>query len=335
MENNNNDLLQEIIRMRQRIGEMEAYFAENARLKMDLWNSQEMLQMAVSAANLGLWEWNIQTGDVSFNSTCAELLGYSPGELDSSISSWKRLLSVPDQKRFRDIIENYLTERSPVVDFECRMRTKKGSWKWLLNSGKLIECKDDGTPSRAAGILKEYSFRKEVEENEIDSAFYDRLTGLPTFRLFTDHFLLERAYASRNKYKLAILIININDFDTVYKFYGQDAGDKLLIQFGNRITGLLRKSDTVSRRKTDEFVLLLPGLKQPQSKQIIADKILKTCAKPYQFNGFKCLITMKVGLTVYPDDGESIDHLLRNASIAISRSGMKNVNICSDYSSLP
>jgi diguanylate cyclase (GGDEF)-like protein/PAS domain S-box-containing protein len=329
-----NSLLKEIVRMRQRIEEMEAYFAENAKLKMDLWNSQEMLQMAVSAANLGLWEWNIQTGELSFNSTCTELLGYSANELDTSIASWKKLLSAPDQKRFKDIISGYSSERSPVVDFECRMRTKRGTWKWVLNSGKLIEYKEDGSPVRAAGILKEYSYRKEAEDSEIESVYYDRLTGLPSYRLFVDHFLLERAYASRNKHKMAILMVNINDFDTVHKFYGQDAGENLLIQFGNRISGLLRKSDTIARRKSDEFVLLLPGLRQPQSKQIVAEKILKTCSKPYQFNGFKCLITMKIGLTIYPDDGDSIDHLLRNASIALSTNNTKNASICTDYSVL-
>ena len=157
-------------------------------------------------------------------------------------------------------------------------------------------------------------------------AYQDALTGLPNRVLFVDRLKLAMAYAQRHQQKLAVMLLDLDQFKNINDTHGHNVGDHLLRIVGNRLTNLLRQSDTVSRMGGDEFFLLLPELTQANDAATIAQKTIEAFQEPFAFDGHKLSITTSIGIALYPDDGEQVDILLINADIAMYQAKEKGRN---------
>ncbi len=166
---------------------------------------------------------------------------------------------------------------------------------------------------------REIAERMRAEETIKQMAYHDDLTGLPNRRLFNDRLTLELAHAQRNRQKLAVMLLDLDNFKDVNDALGHSAGDKLLQVVGDRLTSLLRKGDTIARMGGDEFMLLLPGITRLEDAAKTARKTLEAFRRPVEFDSHKFRITTSIGIALYPDDGEDSDTLVRNADIAMYR----------------
>ncbi|MEY8214494.1 MAG: EAL domain-containing protein, partial [Colwellia sp.] len=148
-------------------------------------------------------------------------------------------------------------------------------------------------------------------------AYYDTLTGLPNRFLALDRLSQMLNEAKRNKEKIAILFIDLDDFKKVNDSLGHEIGDKLLIESANRLSQIVRKNDTVGRLGGDEFIVLLRGLSDDHNAAIIAENSLNTFRKPFAIDGRELLVTLSIGIAIYPDNGRCASDLLRNADSAM------------------
>ena len=160
---------------------------------------------------------------------------------------------------------------------------------------------------------------KQTEETIKQLAFHDSLTGLPNRRLFNDRLNVAIAYAQRNQHKLAMLLLDLDQFKDVNDTLGHSVGDELLKAVGERLMNLLRKSDTVARMGGDEFMLILPEMARCEDAAKVATKILESFQEPFSFDGYELRITTSIGIAIYPHDGEDSDTLVKNADIAMYR----------------
>jgi diguanylate cyclase (GGDEF)-like protein len=144
--------------------------------------------------------------------------------------------------------------------------------------------------------------------------------------LFVDRLKLAIAQTQRTRKKLAVMLLDLDQFKDINDLHGHNVGDQLLRSVGKRLTELLRKSDIVSRMGGDEFFLLLPELTQGKDAATIAQKIMKAFREPFVFDGHKLSITTSIGIALYPDDGEQVDILLINADIAMYQAKGKGRN---------
>ncbi len=126
--------------------------------------SEERLNLALRGADLGLWDWNIPTGDVVFNARWAEMLGYTLEEIPPHVSAWEKLLHPDDQAHVMTILNAHLEGKLPFHETEHRVRAKDGSWKWILDRGKVLEWDAQGNPLRAVGTHLDITERKQAEE---------------------------------------------------------------------------------------------------------------------------------------------------------------------------
>jgi PAS domain S-box-containing protein len=149
---------------------------ERKRAEEALWGSEERLELALRGADLGLWDWNVKTGEVAFNKRWAEMLGYSLEEIAPHISSWEELIHPDDLPKVMQILNAHLEGHTPFYEVEHRLCAKSGEWKWILDRGKVIERSPDGTPLRAAGTHLDITDRKEAEQAL--RASEERLRGL-------------------------------------------------------------------------------------------------------------------------------------------------------------
>jgi diguanylate cyclase (GGDEF)-like protein len=166
-------------------------------------------------------------------------------------------------------------------------------------------------------IVNNEKKRREAEEVMQHMAYHDTLTGLPNRKLFFDRLTMAMAQADRDKENVAIVVFDLDRFKDVNDTYGHDVGDLLLKAYTERLTGVLRKTDTIARFGGDEFVLILPKFKDVHGVSTAADKIIGTCQKPFTLNGHSLCATMSMGISIYPDDGRDADTLLKNADIAL------------------
>lgn len=125
--------------------------------------SEERLDLAISGAALGTWDWNIRTGKVIYNRRWAEMLGYELEEIRPHFSEWETRVHPEDRPNVLAAIDVHAKGLAPFFAVEHRLRAKDGSWKWILTSGKSFDLDAEGRPQRAAGIHLDITDRKNAE----------------------------------------------------------------------------------------------------------------------------------------------------------------------------
>ncbi len=148
-------------------------------------------------------------------------------------------------------------------------------------------------------------------------AFHDALTGLPNRSLFYDRIHHGLARAKRSNCKLALMLLDLDRFKYINDSLGHDAGDLLLKTFAHRLGESVRDMDTVARLGGDEFVVVLEGIQEVEDINSVANKMLSTLAKPVSIHGHEISSTVSIGVSLYPEDGDDTDTLLKNADIAM------------------
>jgi two-component system, sensor histidine kinase and response regulator len=122
------------------------------------------LSNIIHNANLGLWEWNIQTGKTIFNEQWAEIVGYSLEELSpNNIQTWNQLVHPDDLKKSNEKLNAHFEGKISQYQTEARMRHKNGQWVWVLDTGKVTKWTDDGKPLLMSGVHQDITERKQVE----------------------------------------------------------------------------------------------------------------------------------------------------------------------------
>lgn len=140
-------------------------------------NIAESLQFVIDATNVGVWDWNVQTGKVFFNERWAEIVGYSLDELEpTDIQTWMKLTHPNDLNKSLKLLEAHFKGDVEFYDCDIRMMHKDGNWVWIHDCGKVVEWDSDGTPLRMIGTHEDITTRKELEIQK--SEYQDQLEHL-------------------------------------------------------------------------------------------------------------------------------------------------------------
>ncbi len=137
---------------------------ERRRFERELAESRERLDLTLKGADLGLWDWNIGTGEIVFNERWAHMLGYEVNEIEPHINSWENLVHPDDKDGVVKSLREHLRGVTPLYESEHRLKCKDGTWKWILDRGSVMERDINGDPVRALGTHMDISAQKETEE---------------------------------------------------------------------------------------------------------------------------------------------------------------------------
>ena len=173
--------------------------------------------------------------------------------------------------------------------------------------------------------------RKRAEEKLSHMATHDPLTGLPNRLLFNDRLSLELAHAQRRSKKLAVMLLDLDNFKDINDSWGHTVGDKVLKSVGKRLLGFLRRSDSIARMGGNEFLILLPEIERGEDADTIALKILDAFKDPFIIGAKEIYTTTSIGIAIYPDDGVSPDMLMKNADMAMYSVKKQGRNDCMRY----
>ena len=298
--------------------ELRQQYTEIQKSQQALQISEGRYRLAVEGANDGLWDFDFTTNKVFYSARCREMLGYSNDEIENDPLAWAKLLHPDDIKSYTRHLNNHIQGKIPIYNQEYRMRTKDGKYKWLSSRGAVI-LGEYGKPIRMAGSITDITSRKEAEEIIHNMAYYDSLTGLPNRTLFNDRVYVALSQARRSGDKVAILFLDLDNFKSVNDTLGHASGNGLLKQVAEILKGCLRESDTVARLGGDEFIFLLPRVNRMDGVIYAAERILEAFQKTVIIDGHEIFITTSIGISVFPDNGNDVQTLIKNADMAMYR----------------
>ncbi len=232
-------------------------------------------------------------------------------------------------------------------DFYRRMRDEirtSGSWR-----GEMLEMKKggevypkwasvgamknpEGRISHYFSIFSDISERKRAEERIHHLAYYDALTDLPNRSLLNKLVTQTLTAAARSRAHGALLFIDLNRFKPINDTLGHEVGDRLLKLVGLRFRATLRSEDLMARLGGDEFVAGLFNIAQREHAGIVAQKLLTALDEPFLIDGNELRLGASIGISIYPQDGDNAETLLRYADIAMYRAKQTRQNAYMYYS---
>ncbi|MEH6813249.1 MAG: EAL domain-containing protein [Motiliproteus sp.] len=236
-----------------------------------------------------------------------EVLGKSPGILSSGRH---------DGAFYKDM--NDSLERTNHWEGEIWNRRKNGEVfpEWLSIVRVLNKL---GEVERFVAIFSDISKRKEAEGQLYRQANFDALTELPNRMLATDRLTSAITRGRRLNTEVAVIHLGLDRFKWVNDTYGHDAGDAILQLTADRLSHVVRDSDTVARLNGDEFLIILPDIGSGQDAEFIASSICHRIAKPYSLEQGEAYLTASIGIALFPSDAETVPALLHHADSALGR----------------
>jgi len=288
----------------------------------------EKLRLAVDAADLFYWEWDAASDRLQWGREPKGRSGLEDA-VAQTMTQYRQLVHAEDQERYD--AAGLAAARGEPYAVDVRLVGLDGEVRWTAMRGKMI-FDAAGRPMRMIGVSQDVTERKRREDEDRFLAYHDTLTGLPNRRLLDDRLRQAVNLSQRRDTRVAVMLIDLDDFKRVNDQLGHRAGDAVLREVAQRLGGCVRKADTLARQGGDEFVVVIPDLPQAADCQVVAEKILRALAPGFRVDGGEFRIGASIGISIYPADAGDGDALLRNADAAMYRAKQQGRNNYRFYS---
>ncbi|AZP12633.1 sensor domain-containing protein [Undibacterium parvum] len=279
--------------------------------------SEERLRLALAATHQGLYDLDIRSGIAIVNPEYASMLGFDHANFHESNEAWKGRIHPDDKEAITLAYQNYLNGKSAEYRVEYRQKKKNGEYIWILTVGAIVEYDAQNRPLRMLGTHLDITEKKKSEALIWRQANIDALTGLPNRRMFYDRLEHDIQKSRRSGLPLAVFFIDLDHFKEVNDTLGHAIGDALLVEAAQRLQACVRASDTVARLGGDEFTVSLPDQHDPDHVEAIAQNIIAKMAQPFHLGNEEIYLSASIGITVYPNDAQNLENLLKHADQAM------------------
>ncbi|MGD9949003.1 MAG: putative bifunctional diguanylate cyclase/phosphodiesterase [Desulfobulbus sp.] len=315
------------------LGYRVRYWLRSGSILNDLKVSQQRLFKAQQIARLGHWELHLETGKFHICARDPVQFGVSnPHRYESLFEQ----IALAERHAVKHFLQEAQTEgRSFSLNY--RIVLPSGQERIIFNQGEIVHDRK-GKPHMLVGVVQDITELKQAEDQIRYLAFYDSLTGLANRTLFREKWANIQPQASRSGKKIAVLFIDLDHFKRINDTLGHPVGDKVLITVADRLKGVLRQSDVVSRVNTeqpisiisrlggDEFTVLSANFNALDQIAKLAERITQIIEQPILLNNQPIALSASVGISVYPDDSDDLDILLKNADTAMYEAKEKGRN---------
>jgi diguanylate cyclase (GGDEF)-like protein/PAS domain S-box-containing protein len=228
-----------------------------------------------------------------------------------------------DDAKFRQLLDPLLQGQTELLVFEAvHQRADRSFYNVQIN----LQSDTHGDQPLLMALVLDITERKRAEAIIWNQAHFDELTQLPNRSMLQERLNQEIAKAQRNAHKLAVLFIDLDKFKEVNDTLGHAQGDQLLREAAQRIRQNIRASDTVARMGGDEFVVLLSELHDGRMASDVAQALVEHLAAPFELDGGEVVVSGSIGITLYPDDAQNSESLLKNADQAMYLSKTRGRN---------
>lgn len=210
-----------------------------------------------------------------------------------------------------------LWSEDPDSRFYPSIRSKHADGRAQVHALNMTPIRDAaGDPSRFVAVILSESFQSDAASGETRRVGYDPLTNLPDRSLLADRVEQNILNAKRANKSIALLVMGLDRFTVVNDALGYAAGDILLHEVAERLSKVIRTSDTAARLDGDKFAVMTP-ISAIDDSVIVAEKVLNAVKKPFNIKGEEIFITFSIGISIYPTDGDGFDELLKDSLSAM------------------
>jgi len=278
--------------------------------------SEERLRLAVQAAGLGIWDYDVITGESRWSDELLGMLGLSP-DAERTMQGVTAIVHPDDRTRFRSIVTAVMAGALPE-GFEVALRIHRaddGTRRWLKSTGwKSVS--GSGHMSRMIVTFQDVTEERDAEERIRWAATHDPLTMLPNRLALQEE--LEGAIALAGTHQqVGLMLFDVDNLKRINDTLGHDAGDALLRVFASRLTEVAPEGATVGRLGGDEFAILMPSVGGVIDIARCAASLLESLRAPFAYNGRTLDCAASIGASIFPDHGDTPAELLKSADLAL------------------
>lgn len=282
--------------------------------KAQLEDEKKRLSDVIWAANIGTWEWDIQSDQLTLNDYAYAMVGYQRwADFPIKRAGLKPLCHSDDWANAQENMRAKLAGEVTFFQTEVRVRHRQGHWVWILVRGRVIKrTYSSQTPLTVAGTYQDITLQKELNTQLYQYANTDQLAEIPNRRSF--HNQLDMMEDSEHQYSL--FYMDLNKFKYVNDRYGHAAGDQVIKNVGQRLKNVLRGSDNVYRLGGDEFAVIIKGLKSIADASVIANKFVNVLCEPHILEeawNASVVVPPSIGVAFYSANGLSSEALIQRA----------------------
>lgn len=281
--------------------------AEEALLQSEL-----KYRLVFENTPLGILHFDKQGRITAYNENLSQIIG--PLERDALIGF--NLLHLPEANLVECIKQALHGQKS---NFQGEFRSTAFGKPTPIEAKIAPVMSDDGCPLGGVIIVSDITERMNYEETIRHMAYHDALTGLPNRLLIHDRISVALPQAKRQNHMLALIYLDLDNFKVINDTLGHLAGDQLLRAVSQRLKSQVRQGDTIARMGGDEFMFLFPGISDSKDAGTVASKILQSFSLPYQVDGQEIHVTASIGISIFPNDGQDVQTLIKNADTALYR----------------
>jgi diguanylate cyclase (GGDEF)-like protein/PAS domain S-box-containing protein len=289
---------------------------------------EDRLAQVQRAARIGNWDWDIETDKLDFSGEARRILGLAPEEGAITRERILEMAHPADRAKIASAVAEAADDEQ-AYSVDCRINRPDGT-ECVVHVLAEAVVDDSGKPLRFHGTVQDITEREKAELQIRMLAYYDALTGLPNRQRFKEQAGHAMTAAQRVGTKMALIYLDLDHFKRINDTLGHTAGDTLLRGVAQALTNIVRGTDIVAkvdaetsvssslaRLGGDEFTIMLTGLSRSESAARVAKRILHSLSRPLRIDDREYVVTGSMGIAIYPDDGEDVDALLRNADIAM------------------
>ena len=303
----------------------QRFVAQNEHLQETLRESEAQLRLLIEQAPMPLLVMRPASQELLYaNARALQQLALTADSLQH-----RSLADFHVDPGIRAALPEALSRHGSVRDYEVHFKDLNGRQFWLMLSAQPIRYSGSVALLVALANIDD---RKRMQDDMRRKAMQDPLTELPNRTTFLEALEHAMRKARRRQGRLSVLFIDLDHFKEVNDSLGHAAGDQLLMAVSERLVGAVRTSDIVARLGGDEFVVLVEDPRAPEEVMVVAKKILQGLERPVLIDFNEVAITASVGIATFPEDGEDLDTLMKNADQAMYQAKERGRNTFQHYS---
>ena len=294
----------------------------------ELRESETRLADAQRLAHMGNWELDVDTGEITASPEAFAVLEINNPSRVSHLDALRHLIVESDLPMVSTAMEDVLSGTA-TLDIACRLALPENRERHVHLLAQMVR-KSERAPRRLlAGTIQDITERTRAEERIRSLAYYDTLTALPNRLLFTEKVRVAMSIARENRTKVALLLVDLDNFKGINDSLGHGAGDKVLREVGTRLRNTVRDYDSigrdpfredfcpVARMGGDEFLVAVGNLTAGEQAAHVAQRLLESLREPLMIDDNELYVAASIGISVFPDDGAEFEEIFKHADVAL------------------
>lgn len=296
---------------------------ERKQLELALNNSEIRFESLIQNSSdvIGILD---KDGKIRYQSQAVkQILGFEPDQLIGN--SCFEYIFQDDLEIVNDLFSTALD--TPSVTVTAEFRLKKANGEWIYCEANLKNLLNDQNVNGIVVNYRDISVRKKYEQEIQHIAFHDHLTGLPNRKLLENVLLKEIT----NNNNMALLFIDLDRFKVINDSMGYSVGDLLLQKVTERLKSSIAEKDMLVRQGGDEFIIFLANADRRTASDV-SEKIVEALSSPFTINNYDMLTTPSIGISLFPEDGNTVEQLIKHADYAMNQAKKNGKNTYHFYS---